>query len=302
MKLAAKIFVVLAIQLPAVTAFAQAKGISEQKPVSTGTTDVAKEGFAKVEEDKEKDKKEKDATELQIAAGGLFSTGNAKAISVTASSKGRLRRGDHQGAFAIAGNSAATPEKKEDGTTGPMKETVRNIQGLARYDYFLTPEFSIFFQASVRHDKFQFLDLRLNLDPGVAYQFVNKKERRVWGELGGDVQVDWRNPPAIRDQNVEKAAKGEELLETRETRVNARAFFGYEEKASKEVGFNSGVEYLQGLTDPSWFRLNVDLGVKSQFSDKFSFATTFTLRYESEPVAKEKLDVIGAVNLVYSLY
>ncbi len=306
MKRAAQLLLVCLLQLPAGIAFAQTKGISEQAAATTGKTDVAKEGFAKADappaDDAEKAKKSKDATELSINAGGLFSTGNAKALSLTAGSKGRIRREHHQGSMAVALNYAAAPEKKADGTTGAFTETVRNVQGLVRYDYFVDDNFSIFGQGSVRHDKFQFLDLRVNLDPGVSYHFVNVKERRVWGEVGGDFQFDWRNPYDIDQQNIKNAAVGKEIQDQHQNRFNARAFFGYEEKATKEVGFTSGVEYLQGISQTDWFRLNIDLGLKSQISDKFAFQTTFTIRYESKPVAPEKLDVIGAVNLVYSLF
>ena len=44
----------------------------------------------------------------------------------------------------------------------------------------------------MRRDRFEGLDLRLDLDPGLAYYFINTKKHRLQGEAGYDFQYDIR--------------------------------------------------------------------------------------------------------------
>ena len=49
-------------------------------------------------------------------------------------------------------------------------------------------------------------------------------------------------------------------------------------------------------------RVNGDLVVSSKFTDSFSLATSFLVRYDSRPLpGKQNLDTITSINLVYAL-
>ncbi len=178
-----------------------------------------------------------------------------------------------------------------------METTVENLQSKLRYDRFISERVALFLALSGRHDRFQGLDLRLNLDPGVAYYFVDEKEQRFWTELGYDLQYDVR-----RDENIAAAAADGETVEKTEVRHSGRLFVGYENKLNDAVNFTTGLEYLQDVQDTTNWRLNYDAGLNSSIGSGFSVATTFSLKYDHNPLPNvEKTDTVTAVSLVYKL-
>jgi putative salt-induced outer membrane protein len=256
-----------------------------------GNTDIAKGGFVGVGERKDDDPTY--VNDVSIAAGGLFASGNARTIALTSVLKTRLRRDDHQFSGAAAINYGRAGKKGQE-----IDSTVENYQGLLRYDYFLTPDVSLFLQSTARRDKFQGLDLRLNIDPGIAYYFINEKVHRLWGEIGYDLQYDIR-----RDQDRVQKDPTAPLLDKTQTLHNLRLFFGYENKLRKEVSFISSIEYLQNFADLETFRFIADIGLKSNVADHLALATTYTARYENKPLPNvTELDSIASFNLVYSLF
>jgi putative salt-induced outer membrane protein len=137
----------------------------------------------------------------------------------------------------------------------------------------------------------------LNVDPGVAYYFIDEKSTQLWAEGGYDLQYDVR-----RDENIEAVALTGENLDKTETRHNGRLFAGYENNISDNVSFNSGVEYLQDVQEGKNRRINLDVGLSSSIGKGFSLATTFSLKYDHNPLPEvEKTDTITAVSLVYKL-
>src|SRR5687767_521701 len=95
------------------------EGTRTADPATKGATDVGGAGFQEVERPAEEDK---DAEELEVAAGGLIATGNARQVALTGSSKFRLRRDASQLRAAAALNyaRAATADDEDSG----LAETV----------------------------------------------------------------------------------------------------------------------------------------------------------------------------------
>lgn len=266
------------------------KGLMETKAASDGKTDVATSGF---EAATARDQETKDTTELKISAGGLFSTGNSRAMSLTGAGRFKLRRGDNQFTAAAAGNYAKSSPTADEG----METTLENVQGRARYDRFFTPVLAGFLAASGTRDRFQGLDLRLNIDPGFAFYFIDRKSHQLWTEIGYDLQHDIR-----RDDAIDAAALEGKLVDKSETRHNARAFVGYDNSINEKVTFNFGLEYIQGLQETTNWRLTWDAGLTSSIGNSFAIATTFTLKYDHNPLpGVEKTDAITAVSVVYTL-
>jgi len=265
-------------------------GLMKQDQASSGSTDVATSGF---ETGQKPAADAKDASELQLAAGGLASEGNSRSLAATASGKLRIRRGSDQVSAAVAANYARAAATKADG----LQTTVENFQGKARYDRFLAGSFAIFGGASARHDRFQGLELRLNFDPGVEYYIVDQGAQQLWTEVGYDLQYD------IRDQDeITSAAATGVVLDKTETRHSARAFAGYTNSVSKTVTFATGLEYLQGLDQSKNYRLNWDGSVSSTVGSGFSIATTVSVRYDHNPLPDvENTDIITSLSLVYKL-
>ena len=253
------------------------------KAVTTGKTELVRSPFASLTPMEE----EEDVymSELSLSMGGLFASGNARTVALTAAAKYRLRRFEHQLMAAAATNfaRAAQPSARSD-------TTVENYQGLARYDYFLDNRVSLFAQLVARRDRFQGLDLRLNTDPGVAYHFIETKTQRLVTEVGYDLQYDIR-----RDEDLSG-------LEKAQTLHNARALLGYENKLYPQVSFITALEHIQNFDDTQVYRSVFDVGFKSTIKERWAVAGTFTLRYENRPLpGVQQADVLGSIALVYTM-
>ena len=266
-----------------------------------GATDVAKGGFATGGLPAEDDPRH--ATEASVAAGGLFSSGNARTVALTTAGKLKVRRDEHQFGLQLAANFARAGKKGES-----VETSVENYQGLLRYDYFFTQSIAAFLQASARRDRFQGLNLRANIDPGLAYYVINTKKQVLRAEGGYDLQYDVRRD-ASRTQTPEPAAPGAPapaplpLLDKTQTLHNIRLFAGYENKLYKEVSMVTGLEYLQNVSDLGTYRLVFDIGIKSSVANNLAVAMTYTMRYENKPLPSvETTDSIASVNLVYTLF
>lgn len=263
---------------------------TKPKTVTEGKTDIAKGGFVTSDQPEEDDPSHVD--DVSIGLGGLFSAGNARTVALTSFLKARFRRDEHQFTGAAAVNYARAGKKGEE-----IDTTVENYQGLLRYDYFFTNQWSLFLQSTLRRDRFQGLDMRLNIDPGVAYYFFNTKTHRLQAELGYDLQHDVR-----RDQDRVQPPPAPPLDKT-QTLHNARGFLGYENKLRKEVSLIASFEFLQNFQDIETFRFVADIGLKSNVADNLALATTYTARYENKPLPDvAELDSIASLTLVYSLF
>lgn len=198
-------------------------------------------------------------------------------------------------ATQVEGPSPASASDPGSGPRPAAQTTVENYQGLARYDLFVTPRISFFVQSQARRDRFQGLDLRLNIDPGIAYHFVQTKNQRLVLEGGYDLQFDIRRDEVI-DATTPRADKTRTLH-------NSRAFFGYENRLYPEVSFISSLEHIQNFQDSQVYRLIFDVGLKSTIRGKLAVAATYTMRYENRPLAGVvKTDSLASIALVYSLF
>jgi putative salt-induced outer membrane protein len=272
-------------------------GLLSQSSASSGTTDLAQEGFQAAAKT---DAAGTDATNLAVSAGGNAASGNSKALFVTAASDFRLRRSIHQFKAAASANYGGTAPDR----AAPIDYSINNYQGKVRYDVFVIKQLAGFFQISGRHDPNQGLDLRLNVDPGVAYYFIDEEKHQLSTELGYDLQYDVRSSAAISE------APEDVVIEKTETRHNARAAVTYDNKLSKTVTLNTFAEYLQALSpfedEQSKhinFRLNWGAGLTSSVADALAIATSISIAYDNNPVQPAyNTDVLTAVSLVYNMY
>jgi putative salt-induced outer membrane protein len=286
------LFAVTATLAPAAIAQPLPEGTRAADPASKGATEVGGSGFQDVERPKDEDK---DTAQLDVAAGGLIATGNARQVALTGSSKFKLRRDVNQLKALAAVNyaRAATADDEDSG----LVETVSNAQGSLRYDFFFADHWSLFAAVTARRDRFQGLDLRLNLDPGVAYYLIDRPNQQLWVEAGYDFQHDVR-----RDENLAEARAAGEVLDKTESRHSVRTFAGYDDKLNERVSFATGLEYIQSVQESDTYRLNWDASITSNIAGRFSTAVTLSLKYDSQPLPGVKtLDIVSAFNLVYSL-
>ena len=266
------------------------KGLLKTDAASKGNTDVATAGFEAAA--KRDEAASKDATDAKLSAGGLGAAGNSRSLALTAAETFRMRRSSEQLSFSSAANYA------QAGKVGqPTTASVENVQGKLRYDHFFVGSLAGFLGASVRHDRFQGLDLRLNLDPGLAYYFVDEKKEQLWGELGYDFQYDIR-----RQSFVDAAAASGAPVEKTQAQSGGRAFVGYMNKVNDHVTFTTDLEYVQSVQDFDRFRINWDAAVSSSINSSFSLATTMLVQYDHAPLpGVQNTDTTVSISLVYKL-
>jgi putative salt-induced outer membrane protein len=214
-------------------------------------------------------------------------------VALTSASDLRVRRDANQ-LTALAAVNIAQAAADADSR---YRSTVENYQGLLRYDYFFGQGLAGFLSATARRDRFQGLALRLNIDPGAAYYFIDEKDVQLRAEAGYDLQHDIRHPDALAAADV----AGDPLGKTA-TRHNARIYTGYDHRFSNEVKFDTSAEYIQGLKETTNWRLNWGAALTSQIADSFSISTSITVKYDHNPVGDVKTtDVLSAFSLVYTV-
>jgi putative salt-induced outer membrane protein len=266
-----------------------AAGTMKQDAASSGSTSVATEGFDAAK----KVEAPKDTTQSKLQAGLQAASGNANSLAITSSGDFRVRRGMNDFSAAAAANYSNAAVG-----VGSRVTTVENYQGKIRYDRFLTESVAAFLSLSARRDRFQALDLRLNLDPGLAYYFIDEPKQQLSAELGYDFQYDVR-----RKENLEAAALAGTIIDKTETRHSIRGFAGYKQQLNDNVGFNTGIELLLGVPKTEYWRLNWDVGLTASISERFALASTFSLKYDHHPLlGVKKTDTQTAVNLSYTLF
>jgi putative salt-induced outer membrane protein YdiY len=235
-----------------------------------------------------------DGVTAQVSAGGLSSSGNSKLVAFTGSGVFDWRRGFNGFGASLVGNygRSAPPD-------GPMKTTTENAQGRLRYDRYLIEDASLFALVTGRHDKFQGLAFRLNLDPGFKYLFVNRPQTALWAEAGYDLQYDTRTSDARRVLDDTGALI--EKLPLHETDHSARLFLGFKHGFNDDVAVATGLEFLQSFVESERRRFNYDLLFTAKVWGDLALGAGFTARFDNAPLPdKVKLDTATVLSLVYS--
>jgi len=255
--------------------------------------DKAVKGPAPVAEAPKVDAKP-DGINAQVSAGGLSSSGNSKLVAFTGSGAFDWRGGANGFGASLVGNYGRSAPPGTD-----MKTTAENAQGRLRYDRYLIDDASVFLLVTGRHDKFQGLAFRLNLDPGFKYLFVNRPKTSLWGEAGYDFQYDTRTNEARRI--FDDMGTLIERLPKHETDHSARLFLGFRHAFNDDVAVANGMEFLQSLVDGDRRRFNYDLLFTAKVWGDLALGVGFNARFDNQPLpGKVKLDTATTLSLVYS--
>jgi hypothetical protein len=234
-----------------------------------------------------------DGTTAGASIGGLWASGNAKLIAISANGAYETRWQNNGIGASLLGNygqSAAAGQA--------VQVTAENVQGRVRYDRFVVDELAFFVINTARHDRFQGLDLRYNLDPGAKYLFIPQAARALWAELGYDLQHDVRRDA---DRAVVATPGQAELLAKTVTSHAVRAFIGHKRRFNDEVTLTLGLEYLQTLTESTRYRVNLDTLFAAKVGGGLALGVGFGARYDHSPLpGKEDLDTSTTLSLVYA--
>ena len=247
------------------------------------------------------DTKASDSQSATVSAGGQLSTGNSKLVAGTGNAIYAIRRGQNAFGASVIGNYGESAVRPNDAVL-----TTENLQGKVRYDRFLTDRFSLFGLVTARHDYFQGLDFRLNLDPGAKYIFVKTEHTAFWGEAGYDFQQDIRNNTARHIAAVTDATTGAVTtpaysLERYHPDHSTRLYAGWHHDFNEHVNFTTGLEYLQSVEASYRNRLNYDVLLAAGVGAGFSVGVGFSLRYDHSPIpGKTDLDTVTTFSLIYA--
>jgi hypothetical protein len=258
-----------------------------------------------------------DGTTATLSAGGQLATGNSRLLAGTINGSFDSRHGANGYGASILGNygQGAVPGAED-------VETAENLQGRIRYDRYVIDQASVFLIATGRHDKFQGLDFRLNLDPGFKYLFLREASNALWAEVGYDFQFDDRNAgalgevgsdgktPVFTDPTCVPTAAGSNApctqVQLPKTQIDhsTRAFFGYRHAFNDAVTLAAGVEYLQSVVVVSGIydsRLNFDGLFAAKVGGGLSVGLGFSARYDRFPLpGKQQLDTASTLTLIYA--
>jgi putative salt-induced outer membrane protein YdiY len=235
-----------------------------------------------------------DGMTAQVSAGGLSSSGNSRLVAFTTSGAFDWRGGANGVGASLIGNygRSAPPD-------GAMQTTTENAQGRLRYDRYVIDDASLFMLVTGRHDKFQGLAFRLNLDPGFKFLFVNRPKTQLWAEAGYDFQYDTRT----RDGREVRDDMGVliERLPKHETDHSVRLFLGFKHDFNDKVAVANGIEYLQSFVDGDRYRFNYDVLFTAKVWGDLALGVGFNARYDNQPLPeKVKLDTTTTLSLVYA--
>ncbi len=235
-----------------------------------------------------------DGTSIAISAGGQISTGNSQLIAGTASGEYETRFSNNGVGVSLLGNYGRGAQPGERDET-----TAQNVQGRLRYDRYLLDRLSVFVLNTGRHDRFQGLDFRYNLDPGVKYLFVQEPTTKFWGELGYDFQYDIRRNDS-RDVTGDDGVVLERLDKTAVDH-STRAFVGFNHAFNDEVTFTTGLEYLQSVVVSTQYRVNYEALLAAKLWGGLALGVGFSARYDHAPLPdKKQLDTQTVLSVIYA--
>jgi putative salt-induced outer membrane protein YdiY len=240
--------------------------------------------------------------------GMVYATGNTNSWTLNGGTQFRLVRNRH--ALSIDwtmayGRADLTPN---DDSTG-FVDTVRNSNGRARYDFYLTRNDALFVALAHRWDTFAGLDTRLQAQAGYLRNIIQKDKHRLWTEIGYDFTYD--NYVLTQDPDTAMLPECADTVPLDMRPANcivdgqnvhaARAFVGYDNHLASAVHFTAGLEALFNLQDGDDIRLNLDAAVVSTLTELFKLEVKFKLLFDNVPVpGKTKTDTLLTVNLVFN--
>ena len=259
------------------------------------------------------ERSEDDELRLLLTAGGAFAAGNARSVSLNLGADFRLRQDQHafltrvSWLYGVAQTQVDPDGTPPDYSYGPWQENASNLQGIVRYDYFLTEMDALFVAALVRYDIFARLEPRVGGQVGYLRNLLKEEKHRLWVEIGVD---------ATYDRFGEVLDIGGGAMSEDRFIFSARGFFGYDNQLNELLTYTTGFEVLwelartPGSAELAHLRFEWVNQLTSKIEDWLQIAIGVTARFDSQPPGQvqpwseqasqptQMLDVIGSLNLV----
>lgn len=215
-----------------------------------------------------------------VSAGLLIASGNADSfatnVTLSASKRGEDDRITVGGEYFFA--------RQRDSDTGVWNTSVDNWKVNGKYDYFLGPQWYVFFQGRVERDRIADLDLRVSPSIGLGYQWWEGPVSNFLTEAGlAWVYEDFRG------------ADSEEYFA-------ARLAYRYDRVVREGVKVFHNLELLPSLEDFGEFILDTDLGLRFNLTTRMFTEGKLQWRHNSQPAPgadKNDLRFIASVGVTF---
>ncbi len=169
--------------------------------------------------------------------------------------------------------------------TSNSLETQNNAKYDVRFDRLLGESpWTIFFLTNVLYDEFQAFDIRLALNAGLGYQFIDTKRVDLIGRFGAGSSREFGGPD---DHWAQEALFGLE----------------YEHELTKTQRLTAKLDYFPEWKDFGMYRVVTDLGweIDLDFPGNTSLKFSLLDRYDSTPNGVDPNNLDYAVLLIWGL-
>lgn len=168
--------------------------------------------------------------------------------------------------------------------TSHSEETAHRAYLDWRYEWlFKESPWTWFGHGTVDYDEFKAFDVRVSIDAGLGYQFIDTETTSFLGRCGGGWSREVGSPD---DDYVPEAAFGSE----------------FEHAFSKRQKLKASIEYTPDVSDFSDFRVNTKAGWEFLLDEEMNLSLKFSVldRYDSTPHDAKANDVDYSVTLLWS--
>lgn len=175
------------------------------------------------------------------------------------------------------------PAAVRSGEFQDWAESANNLTWRLRFDHFVDVDNAIFVAHRGRRDLFAGLDIRLTLQLGYSRVLLRETNHRMWVDMGIDATYD-----NYADAVERQLAAGPPItipLQSASERVvpSVRLFYGYENRINEAITYQTGLEVLWNVVNPSHFRFDWQNQIRSRIAGFLELSFDLTMRLDGQP-------------------
>jgi hypothetical protein len=244
---------------------------------------------------------------IQLQAGGNGAYGNTRGVGFNLAGSLLYRRGQNRfeaevgylygvaqqplncvndpfGVGCQGINPATTaPASVRSGEFQDWAESANNLTWRLRYDHFVDVDNAFFVAHRGRRDLFAGLDVRLTLQAGYSRVLLRETNHRMWLDMGIDATYD-NYSDTVQRQLAAGPAITIPLQSANERLVpSVRLFYGYENRINEALTYQTGLEVLWNVVNPTHFRFDWQNQIRSRIAGFLELSFDLTMRLDGQP-------------------
>ena len=246
-----------------------------------------------------------DTTAVTLGAGFVLNTGNSNNLAINGKFDTTVRRGRHQFIGGLAGVVGANRNSAES----EWLYTAANVEARMRYDGFIRDNFTAFVLQTTRHDRFQSLDARVTVAPGLTWVALGGPTHTLTLDGGYELQYDRRTEASTLEQNgdgniiLDGNGAPTTVLDQNFINHSARLATGYGYKYKEAVSLTFGMEFLQSFIEIKRWRINSTVAIDAKLAARLSMNASVNVRFDNLPLpGVQKLDTTTMIGVNYSFF